>query len=287
MIKVSVIIPVYNVEKYLGQCLDSICSQTLKDIEIICVDDGSTDNSLEILNRYSQNDSRIVVVSQGKNKGLSVTRNTGLAIAKGEFICFIDSDDYIDEKYLEKLYNCAVKYDCEIACCGFIRVSGNRKYKMMQFDKEEVFKTIEDKMNAAKVPEHNYVWGKIFNRRKFLDGNLVFAPYRYYEDIEITLRILNTLGNMVTVPDIYYYYRKNPNSIIHVPTTKKKQDFDWAVSELYNYAAQNNITLPEDKLFERKYFIKIFGFTLLKIYKKEFFIRVKLFGFIPLLTISR
>ena len=98
--KVSVIIPVYNVEKYLRQCLDSVVNQTLKDIEIICIDDGSTDNSLNILKEYAQKDNRIKIISK-KNGGLSSARNAGLKFATGEFVGFVDSDDYIERETYE------------------------------------------------------------------------------------------------------------------------------------------------------------------------------------------
>ena len=126
MIKVSVIIPVFNVEKYLNQCLDSVCAQTLKDIEIICINDGSTDNSYNLLCEYAKLDSRIIIINQS-NKGVSSARNAGVKLARGEFLCFIDSDDYVDSDYLEKLYQSAVTNNCEIACSGFIKVSGIRK----------------------------------------------------------------------------------------------------------------------------------------------------------------
>ena len=101
MIKVSVIMPVYNVEKYLHQCMDSLVQQTLTDIEIICVDDGSTDNSLAILQEYAQRDSRIIVLQQ-KNSGAGVARNTGMKIVKGEYLAIVDSDDFFELDMLEK-----------------------------------------------------------------------------------------------------------------------------------------------------------------------------------------
>ena len=102
--KISVIIPVYNVEKYLRECLDSIVNQTFKDIEIICVDDGSTDKSLEILREYEQKDKRIIVISQ-PNKGVSTARNIGMQQATGKYMMFVDSDDYITQNACELIYN--------------------------------------------------------------------------------------------------------------------------------------------------------------------------------------
>ena len=102
--KISVIIPVYNVEEYLCQCLESVIKQTLREIEIICIDDGSTDNSLKILQEYAQKDRRITVLKQ-ENLHAGVARNAGLAVAKGEYIHFLDSDDWIDEETYAKLYD--------------------------------------------------------------------------------------------------------------------------------------------------------------------------------------
>lgn len=109
MVKVSVVIPVYNVENYLEECLDSIINQTLKDIEIICINDGSTDASIDILEKYAKADSRIQIFNQN-NSGLSAARNRGIELSKGEFVYFIDSDDYLDLNALKELYDLSVKY---------------------------------------------------------------------------------------------------------------------------------------------------------------------------------
>ena len=112
-VKISIIIPVYNVEKYLHECLDSIINQTFKDLEIICVDDGSTDKSSEILEEYEQKDKRFTVISQ-PNKGVSAARNRGMQQAKGKYIMFVDSDDYIASNACELIYNSAEEKRCDI-----------------------------------------------------------------------------------------------------------------------------------------------------------------------------
>lgn len=114
MIKVSVIIPVYNVENYLRKCLDSIVNQTLKEIEIICVDDCSTDNSYSILEEYAKIDNRIIIIKNDVNKGLGNTRNVGVENAKGEYIGFIDSDDFVNDVYFEELYNTSKKFNADL-----------------------------------------------------------------------------------------------------------------------------------------------------------------------------
>ena len=113
MPKISIIIPVYNVEKYLAECLDSLINQTLKDIEILCIDDGSKDNSLEILNEYAAKDDRIKVFAQ-KNSGPGAARNLGIQHAKGEYLTFVDSDDWLKENAMEVVYNCAIEKNTDM-----------------------------------------------------------------------------------------------------------------------------------------------------------------------------
>ena len=125
MPKISVIIPVYNVERFLKKCLESVINQTLSDLEIICINDGSTDKSLSILNSFAQKDNRIIVINQD-NQGQSCARNAGLSIATGKYIGFVDSDDWIDLDFYEKLYNTAKKYNADIAAAGIKRL---RTYK--------------------------------------------------------------------------------------------------------------------------------------------------------------
>lgn len=129
--KVSIIIPVYNTEKYLSRCLNSLVKQTLHDIEIICINDGSEDNSLSILENYASSDERIVLIDQ-KNQGQSVARNRGIEIARGKYIGFVDSDDWVDDNYFEKLYCAAENNNCDIAVAGIIRLS--------KFNKKNLFK---------------------------------------------------------------------------------------------------------------------------------------------------
>ena len=133
MIKISIIIPVYNTEKYLKKCLDSIINQTLKSLEIICIDDCSTDNSLNILKEYQLKDKRIKIIEQKENKGQGVARNLGLNIAEGEYIGFIDSDDWVDLNFFEKLYFAAKKYNSDVALAANVRIGNGRTKKRLDF----------------------------------------------------------------------------------------------------------------------------------------------------------
>ena len=141
-ISLSIIVPVYNVENYLIRCLDSLVNQTLKEIEIICINDGSKDNSLNILEEYAKKDSRIIILNQ-ENAGLSAARNAGMEIAKGEYIGFVDSDDWVDLDFFEKLYIAAKNNDCDIAVADFIREHPTKKKKDLILQKKKFLKNLK------------------------------------------------------------------------------------------------------------------------------------------------
>ena len=167
MAKVSVIVPIYNNEKYLKECLDSICNQTLTDIEIICVNDGSEDNSLKIIEEYKQKDNRIILINQD-NLGVSAARNNGIKIATGEYIGFVDSDDYIDNDFYEKLYNAAKHNDSDMAVAGIIRFKGARKRYMLKFNEKLRLTNINKIMQLCRIPRQCYTVNKIYKRNLLL-----------------------------------------------------------------------------------------------------------------------
>ena len=136
-VKVSIIVPVYNTEKFLKKCLNSLINQTLKEIEIICVDDGSTDNSPTILNDFIKKDNRIKVIHQ-ENSGISVTRNRAVSVAQGEYIGFVDSDDWVDEDFFEKLYNASQKYNSDIVAGDFFRCGKILRTKKLKYKKRKI-----------------------------------------------------------------------------------------------------------------------------------------------------
>ena len=146
MPKVSIIVPVYNVGKYLSKCLDSLINQTLEDIEIICINDGSTDNSLDILKSYRTKDSRIKIIDK-PNEGLSITRNLGIHSATGNYIGFIDSDDWIDLDFYEKLYSAITSNDVDIACATIIRKRENSSKYRVFFKEEKIYETKSNKLS--------------------------------------------------------------------------------------------------------------------------------------------
>lgn len=207
-IKISVIVPVFNAEKYLKMCLNSLVSQTLKNIEIICIDDGSTDNSLAILDKFKSKDDRIKIIKQ-KNYGVSMARNNGISEAQGEYIGFVDADDWVDKDFFEKLYNAAQKYNADIATAGYYRRGKILRSKKLNYKKEEKITNPTEKIKAVYIPKWNYIWNKIYKRESLLKIDIPFENGRYYEDMIWLVKVIYSLNSLVTVPNIFYHYRKN------------------------------------------------------------------------------
>lgn len=240
MPKISVIIPVYNVEKYLKKCMDSVVNQTLKDIEIICVNDGSPDNSLAILEEYAQKDDRIKIINK-ENGGLSSARNTGIASATGEFIGFVDSDDWIDADFYEKLYDTAVRCNADIACASMLKFTGDKTNYMLHITKEKVAKKSRQKYICADLPAHNYVMSRIYKRIPFLKSKVLFDDGMLFEDIVFSHKIIFYLNSLVTVPNVNYNYRNHPDSIVNTKSDKYINDYSNNIKTALKFSYDNNI----------------------------------------------
>ena len=229
--KISVIIPVYNTEKYLSRCLDSIVNQTYKNLEIICINDGSTDNSLEILKKYAKKDKRIKVLTQ-VHAGQSVARNYGLKKVSGYYIGFIDSDDYIDLNYYECLYNLIKENNADIAMCGmkFVdedKISDNITPNIVTKD---FVKKIENLPNGS-------CCDKLFKTSLF--KNLSFPVGRYYEDNIVLLKSIFYSNIMVFTNSVSYYYFINYLGTCRTTNIKitKKRDEDklYSAEKMMNF----------------------------------------------------
>lgn len=265
-LEISLVIPVYNVEKCLVRCLNSVINQTFTDLEIICINDGSEDNSLSILQEYSKKDERIRIINQ-QNAGLSAVRNVGIDVARGKYISFIDSDDWIDLDFCEKLYSSAEKYSADIAVGGIIRACRFKRKYFLRFEEEKVSLDLQEKFDICDVPERCYVWNKIYRLDKLRETNLRFLEGRVFEDIIFTPRVLYSLGKLVTVPNVYYYYWENPNSIVKSPSETNKQDRAYAFEETGKFLKEHNIN-PEIWATKLKRF-KFLGCSILKIKTKR------------------
>ena len=210
---ISIIIPVYNVEQWLDRCVESVANQTYKDIEIMLIDDGSTDKSSEICDKWDEKDGRITVYHK-ENEGLGLTRNFGLKKATGEYIAFIDSDDSVDEDYIECLYNAALSSGADFVSSDYKEFdcnTGKTNYHHRNMD-AGIYETYEEKefflnmMNPA-------VWGKLF-RRSFLLDNEIFQSCIKHEDLAIHSICVLLSNKIMYVPKAMYNYTINRNGSI-------------------------------------------------------------------------
>lgn len=278
MPKVSIIVPVYNTSQYLEKCLSSLINQTLKDIEIICIDDGSEDDSLSILEQFAQKDNRIIIINQ-TNKGPSAARNIGIKNAKGEFIGLLDSDDFVDLDFYEKLYDAATKNNCDVACATIIRKRTNSEKYRVHYTAEDIFVTLKEKLEACNVPKCCYVWNKIY--KSDLVKENPFTEGVYFEDVLWTPEILKKSNKMISVPDISYYYMVNNNSIVKKPNAKKQTDSYNAKKYIINFFDENKIELPHKARTLTKAIKYFFNIPILKIKEYENIETYYLFGCIP------
>ena len=224
--KVSIIVPVYNVEKYLDRCLNSLINQTLKDIEIILVDDESPDNCPVMCDNYAENDSRIKVIHK-KNGGLGFARNSGLEIATGEYFAFVDSDDYVDLDFYEKLYNAAKSSDYDLAQGGISKQYGDRiehnnhPYENQSFDEDGVknilFPSVLGPDTYDKNSSDMSTCIGIYKLSLVRDNNIRFVSEREYisEDAIFDIEIFKHIKSAVIIDSAGYYYCYNEASLTH------------------------------------------------------------------------
>lgn len=216
MVKISVIIPVFNVENYLARCLDSVINQTLKEIEIICVDDGSTDNSFNILNDYKNSDDRIQVYQQ-ENGGHSAATNTGLKHVNGDYIFFVDSDDWIELDALEKLYSNAIENDSDLVLYDSIEhlpenQFKERRYSILNELKNEVFDYKSEKRLI--LNSYHVQWSKLYKTSFFRQHDLKLPDFRLYDYIGLNVAAITFAKRITYLPEILYHYnRLNDSSL--------------------------------------------------------------------------
>lgn len=231
MPKVSVIVPVYNVEEYLERCLDSLVNQTLKDIEIIIVNDGSTDGSKEKIQKYINTYKNIVYLEK-KNGGLSSARNYGIPYAKGEYIGFVDSDDYVELTMYEKMYNKAIEEKSDMVECDFIWEYPNKK-------REDIGKVYSSKKEAI-IEARVVAWNKIIKKDIIEKTKITFPEGLRYEDIEFFYKIVPYLDKISFVKETLVHYVQRESSIANTQNERTGEIFKvW--ENVLNYYIENNI----------------------------------------------
>ena len=220
---ISVIVPIYNVEKYLERCVDSIVNQTYRNLEIILVDDGSPDNCPKMCDDFAKKDSRIRVVHK-KNGGLSDARNSGMKIASGECIVFVDSDDYVDCNMIAKMYDVMLKDDSDVVSCGVKWVDENGEViSEPTVDKNEILDTNEAMLEIiidGKLKQH--VWNKMYKTELIQD--ILFEKGKYHEDVFWSYQVFGKARKTSVIVDSFYYYVQRDNSIMGCGFSEKRLD---------------------------------------------------------------
>ncbi len=246
MPKVSIIVPVYNVEKYLDRCIESILAQTFTDFEVILINDGSPDNCPAMCDEWAKKDSRIRVIHQS-NQGQAAARNYALDIAKGDYISFIDSDDYVHPKFLEILYNNLISSNADVSVCSYKRTNKSNdfdnvnnnsiKYCGIDFVKKGLI---------GDIPCG--VWllcDKLFKKECF--DNVRLPVGRINEDNATVYKILYEANTVVATDAILYYYFENTNSTVHQKFSKKHLDWLLVPQEMIEYFTAKNDQILVDK----------------------------------------
>ena len=230
MVKVSVIVPVYNVEKYIDKCLDSLVNQTLKDIEIIVVNDGSPDNSQEIIDKYVKKYPKKVKSYIKENGGQGSARNLGLESAKGEYISFVDSDDYLDLNMLEEMYNVAKEKDNDIVICDLV------DHYLLDDNEEKVIYHNCTKYDSVYEVTPS-ACNKIFRREVI--GDLKFLSRLWYEDFNFTTKILFNTDNISVISKGFYHCNCGHISTMNNNNSLKNLDMLTVIDDIMDYAKKN------------------------------------------------
>ena len=234
---ISLIIPVYKVEKYLEKCIQSVINQTYENLQIILVDDGSPDNCGKICDEYAKKDHRIEVIHKS-NGGLSDARNKGLEIAKGEYIGFVDSDDYIEADMYEVLYNLLKQYNADVSICNFYTVSQgkisikNADNGINEYNRIKILKEILLDKNIQ-----SYAWNKLYKKELF--DEIKYPVGKKYEDIGTTFYLLEKCNKVVVIGKPEYYYINRQDSIVNNVTETTITDYIELIMQRYDYIEEN------------------------------------------------
>ena len=232
MPKVSVIVPIYNVEKYLEKCINSLLSQTLEDIQIILVNDGSKDNSGNIAKECEKNNKNRIIYVEKENGGLSDARNYGLKYATGDFIAFLDSDDYIEKNAYEEMYNKAIEENADYVECDFIWEFPNK----IRVDKQYPYKNKKEMLSFVRV----VAWNKLIKRQLITDNNLEFPKGLRYEDVEFTYKLIPFINKFAYVDKPFIHYVQRKGSIANVQNERTAEIFT-VLDNVIEFYKKNNI----------------------------------------------
>lgn len=231
MPEVSVIVPVYNVEKYLEKCLNSLVNQTLENIEIIIVNDGTKDNSEEIIKKFIEKYPQKIVYLKKENGGLSDARNYGIPYAKGEYIAFLDSDDYVEKDMYKEMYELAKKENSDMVECDFLWEYSNKTRE----DIGQVYNGKKEMIEKVRV----VAWNKLIRRSIFEKTQIQFPKGLRYEDVEFTYKLIPHLNKVSFLKKTYIHYIQRENSISNLQNERTKEIFT-VLDNVIAYYKENN-----------------------------------------------
>ena len=251
--KVSVIVPVYNVEVFLKRCVHSLQNQTYSNIEIILVNDGSTDNSAAICDMYAEEDDRIKVIHKS-NGGLSDARNVGLEKATGKYISFVDSDDYVDSNFIMRLVSSCIRYNCKIGKIGMMPVFDDDGVNNIKDDSsvdDKLYTTEEYLQEINRINSGFSVCNKIFEKELF--NEIRFPKGKLHEDVAVIYKLVAKSGKIVDISENLYFYYHNPDSITKCKITSRRlDDFKFRL-ELFEFCMKNQWVLAAKRNAEVVY----------------------------------
>ncbi len=236
MKKISIIVPVYNVEKYLNKCLNSLVNQTIDNYEIIVINDGSPDNSQKIIDDYAQNYPNIIKAFTKVNGGLSSARNYGLEKAVGEYVAFVDSDDYVDHEMFEEMYDKAFLENFDVVACNMNYIYKTKEVVVTSSFKSDLYN--ENDIRESLISIYPAICNKIY--KKILFDDIKFKEGIWYEDVELTYRLFSKVKRLGVINKAYYQYLQRDNSITY---TFNEKVFDYISNweSIIDYYKVNNL----------------------------------------------
>ena len=286
--QVSIIVPVYNVENYIERCLNSLVNQTFKDIEIITINDGSTDKSLELLNKYAKEDIRISVIDLG-DEGVSYCRNLGIEKANGKYIMFVDSDDWIDSSMVEVMYKKAEENKLDLVMCSYIReFKDHSKEKIFNLPQEIIYK--EDKVknellrklvgpikeelsNPEMLDALGTVWGKLYRADILKENKIKFVDLKKIGSAEDTLFNIFTFNYLKKVmflnKSMYHYWRDNPKSVTSQYNPKLKEQRKVFFKYISDFIKENNFEQVFEEALNNRICTSVLGLGLIECSKNN------------------
>lgn len=285
---ITIIIPVYNVEMYLDRCLNSVANQSYKHLEIILINDGSTDNSFNIIEKYEKQDKRFKVINKS-NGGVSSARNCGLDICQGKYVTFIDADDYVDVDFIETLYKKIKEYNVDIVFSNAIDILENGKIryckknnKEILLDKDSIFKEILKEEIIT-----NVCWGNMY-KTDLIKGTRFDIKMRIAEDMKFLFEVISNISKVLIIPQKKYFYVVRNNSTIHESFANKWYDEINYCKELVECYQNTNFEKYTIKRYVRVIVSCLYMFNIekeernkLKSLIEPYFLRYMLYNIVP------